>query len=185
MYSYVHFFFIFCTAYNFRLLLPRKMVQQFSILLNGLYSRTSGAKTPSKGVFSFPTQRPSYFHGESKANLCCCVLFRLTSMEKMKKCLDRGGDCVAFICKCCPPSYLKGGEQGRSARRIGMSVFWLETIATKLGTFLPLSEREFLVEALYDKDPDGENHVRWLSALLVSLGEGPAEESKLQLGEKE
>ena len=101
----------------------------------------------------------------------------------MKKILERGGGCVAFICKCCPAAYLHGsgissgissgsgsGDRGRlSARRIGMSVFWLETMATKLGTFLPLSEREFLVEALYAQDPDGQQHVSWLAALLLSL----------------
>jgi hypothetical protein len=103
-------------------------------------------------------------------------------METLKKILDRGGDCVAlFICKCCPPCRKGGGDRGasrRSTRSTGMSVFWLETIATRLGTFLPLSEREFLVEAMYEKDPDGENHVRWFIALLLSLWETPERRSE-------
>lgn len=98
-------------------------------------------------------------------------------MEKMKKIFDRGGEkgCAAFIRKCCPSVYLtlNGScvEKGRSTGKIGMSVLWLEAIATKLGTFLPISEREYMVEVMYDNDPDADNHVRWLSALLTSLWE--------------
>lgn len=81
---------------------------------------------------------------------------------------------MGLICRCCPSVHLNLngiGEKKRSAVNTGMSVLWLESIATKLGTFLPLSEREFLVEEMYAHDPDAESHVRWLSALLVSFHE--------------
>ena len=115
-----------------------------------------------------------------KNKWCKNSIKRLASMEKMNKILCRGGKvCVTFICKCCPSVYLSLNEKVGSVSRIGMSVLWLEAIATKLGTFLPLSEREFMVEAMYRFDPDAQNHVHWFSALLLSLWESPeALESK-------
>jgi hypothetical protein len=35
-----------------------------------------------------------------------------------------------------------------------------------------MSEREFMVETMYEGDPDGGSHVQWLHALLLSLHDG-------------
>jgi hypothetical protein len=61
------------------------------------------------------------------------------------------------------------GQSDKNACKLGMTVFWLETIATNLSTFWALPEREFFVESLYKVDPDGENHVLWLSNLFILL----------------
>lgn len=93
-------------------------------------------------------------------------------MKKMKIILARKGGCTSFLSSCCPRVHLQGVVEDRKlASDIGMSVSWLEAIAMRLGTFLPLSDRTFLVEAMYAKDPDGGRHVAWLSALLSSQGE--------------
>ena len=100
----------------------------------------------------------------------------MTKIRALEIILTRHGNCEGLIYQCNPFAHRKADESKaytcKSSKR-GMSVLWLEAIATNLGAFIPLSEREFLVEALYDKDPDGYNHVELLSALIMDFWEFP------------
>lgn len=104
---------------------------------------------------------------------------RLATLTTLKKVIDRGGveGCASFLCSCCPTSYLAGVRRGEAkgvlARSTGMSVCWLEAVAMRLGTFWPVSERKHLVEVMYCGDADGDQHVGWLSVILVSFSAMP------------
>jgi hypothetical protein len=106
-------------------------------------------------------------------------------MQPLKRIIDRGGGCTQFICKCCPPVYLQSSKRGviLSAKTVGMSAFWLEAIATELGTFWPVSEREFLVETMFASDSDGKQHVRWLSTLISGVGAESDDETPAVISE--
>jgi len=97
---------------------------------------------------------------------CKATLKRLSHFDPILNSLKRNGSCIKFITRCCPDEMQ--GEATVSTSRLGVNVSWLESIALRLGTFWALPERTFLVDCLNGHDPEGDNHVRWLSKLFLS-----------------
>jgi hypothetical protein len=93
--------------------------------------------------------------------------------------LHRQGSCVRFISRC-HPDVTAAGEDCSRYTSCGLSSVWLECITSRLATFWPLAERDFLVHEMHQLNPEGDFHVKWLSQLLLSFYPSLEEHFKTQ-----